>query len=213
MRMTTGLLTMGLLWALAAGPASVSAQPDRDDEPGMEDEGGPEGGPEEMEGRMPPQGPMGRRGGGRMGMGREGGPGGRMGMGRGPEGGPDGEGGGMGPGFRDRARGRMREMAEDPEVRKVMQAREETRITVKKLMKTYRGEKDAKKKEEIKAELKKALDSAFDADLAAQGLRIKKMEEELGKLKERIGKRKGMKQKIIDKKLGELSGDEEGWEW
>ncbi|HBL15931.1 MAG TPA: hypothetical protein DD417_04005 [Elusimicrobia bacterium] len=122
---------------------------------------------------------------------------------RGPEGG----------GFRDRARGRMREMAEDPEVRKVMQAREETRMTVKKLMKGYRGEKDAKKKEEIKGELKQALDRAFDADLAAQGLRIKKMEEELGKLKERIGKRKGMKQKIIDKKLGELSGDEEGWEW
>ena len=44
-------------------------------------------------------------------------------------------------------------------------------------------------------------------------MRLKKMQEEIEKLKARIEKRRSMKSQLVQKRLGELSGDTETWDW
>ncbi len=50
-------------------------------------------------------------------------------------------------------------------------------------------------------------------ELEPRSARCKKMQEEIEKLKARIEKRRSMKTQLVQKRLGELSGDTETWDW
>ncbi|MEI6424187.1 MAG: hypothetical protein WCP55_18370, partial [Lentisphaerota bacterium] len=63
----------------------------------------------------------------------------------------------------------------------------------------------------IKAELKTKVAELFDLRLKGQEMRIKMMEEELARLKKRVGERKINKAKIVDERLGQLLGEGYGW--
>ncbi|MFC1679191.1 hypothetical protein ACFL2T_03150 [Elusimicrobiota bacterium] len=207
MKMTTWLMAAALALPCALGPRAAYAQPERDGGPEMGPGGdrddlgwGDDFGPEEGRG-------MRKRG---RGQGQRGDMRGQRGRGQGArQGGRQGGRQGMGK----KARGKLREMARDPEVRKVIKAQREGQRKLQKLVKKFRDEKDAKAKASLKTEIKAGLDKQFDADMAVHEMKIKKMEGELTRLKSRITKRRGLKKKIIDRKLGELTEEEEGWEW
>jgi len=81
------------------------------------------------------------------------------------------------------------------------------------LMRRYRETKDDKEKQRLKGELRAALAGEFDAKLAKHEMHLKKMKEEIARLEKRIAKRRSLKKKIVEKRLNEISGDEESWEW
>ena len=103
-------------------------------------------------------------------------------------------------------------VCEDPELRKIfvrgLRSELEVRRSAKKL-------KDAKgeEKDKLKKDMEKALSEQFDAKLEGHQLRLKKMQDEIEKLKARIEKRRSMKAQLVQKRLGELSGDTETWDW
>lgn len=83
---------------------------------------------------------------------------------------------------------------------------------VKKLAETYR-KADGKEKEPLRKELEDALGDVFDSKLAGHEIKLKRMSEELARQRERIAKRKSMKSQIVKKRLAEISGDVENWDW
>lgn len=195
---------LALTWALA--PAAANAQPELDGPQEMDGPPGDDMGWGDDLGPEPGQG-MRRRGRGQRGEMR-----GRRGDMRGGEG-QFGERRRKMRKMRQRARRKMGKIARDPEVRKVIKAQRENKRKLHKLVMRYREEEDSKKKAELKAELKQGLNTQFDADMAVHEMKLKKMEDEIVKLRERIKKRRGLKKKIVEKKLGELTEEEEGWDW
>lgn len=105
------------------------------------------------------------------------------------------------------------QMSRDPDMRQVFLRNMKSEQRVRKASGALRhgqgGDKEA-----LKKELEAALSEQFDAKLAQQELQLKKMETEIGRLKARIDKRRGLKEKIVKKRVGELSGDDaEAWDW
>ncbi|MCX5795154.1 MAG: hypothetical protein NTY77_06665 [Elusimicrobia bacterium] len=68
-------------------------------------------------------------------------------------------------------------------------------------------------KEKLKKDLEKALSEQFDTNLARMEFKLKRMQEEIGELKTRIDKRRSVKDQIVKKRLGELTGEVETWDW
>ena len=87
-----------------------------------------------------------------------------------------------------------------------------TEMKVRRLVKAVRQGQGADK-EKLKSELEAALSEQFDHNLARMEFRLKKMQEEIGGLKSRIDKRRALKSEIVKKRLGEVTGDVEPWEW
>jgi len=77
---------------------------------------------------------------------------------------------------------------------------------------SFRGA-DAKNRAGIRQELRTALGELFDARVAGNETRIQIMQKETVRLKEQLEKRRGMRDKLVDKRLAELTSDEEGWDW
>ncbi|MFA5140612.1 MAG: hypothetical protein WC728_15395 [Elusimicrobiota bacterium] len=114
--------------------------------------------------------------------------------------------------FRNRLR-EMRPMLRDPEFRKSMIGNFKLEMRLRKLTEGYREAKDEKEKARIKDELKTALEEQFDSKLAAQEMRLKRMEQEIGELRKRVEKRRKDKKKLVENRLGVVTGAEEGWDW
>lgn len=106
----------------------------------------------------------------------------------------------------------MRPMLKHPEAREMLARNMKSELMVRKLAHVYR-QGEGKDKEAAKKELRAALAEQFDAKLAAHETRIQHMSKEIERLKEKIQKRKGLKDKLVEKRLNELTGDEESWDW
>lgn len=103
-------------------------------------------------------------------------------------------------------------MRRSPEMKQLFQRNMKSEGKVRKLVEAYRRA-EGREKDSARAELEAALAEQFDAKLAGHELHLKKMQEELAKQKERVAKRKAMKDQIVKKRLAELSGDVEAWDW
>ena len=103
-------------------------------------------------------------------------------------------------------------VCEDPELRKIFVRGLRSELDVRRAAKKL---KDAKgeEKDKLKKDMEKALSEQFDAKLEGHQVRLKKTQEEIEKLKARIEKRRSMKSQLVQKRLGELSGDTETWDW
>jgi len=112
-------------------------------------------------------------------------------------------------GFRHKMR-EMRPMLKHPEARDRFVRNMKGELKVRKLAQAYRQGED---KEAVKKELRAALGEQFDAKLSAHEARISIMQKEIESLKEKIQKRKGLKDKLVEKRLNELTGEEESWDW
>lgn len=84
----------------------------------------------------------------------------------------------------------------------------QVRHLVQALRKTKGQEKD-----KLKKDLEKALSEQFDTRLAGMEFKLKRMQEEIGDLKTRIDKRRALKEQIVKKRVGELTGEVETWDW
>ncbi len=63
----------------------------------------------------------------------------------------------------------------------------------------------------IRAELKVKVSELFDLRLKGQEFRVKRMEKDLAKLKKNIETRKAGKAKIVEERVGQLTGESVGW--
>lgn len=81
------------------------------------------------------------------------------------------------------------------------------------LAEKYRQSKDDKEKEAVKKELRKLLEKIFDLKELDKQEEVKRVEEQLNKLKEKVNKRKSERDKIIDDRLKQLTGEKEEWGW
>lgn len=133
---------------------------------------------------MDDDGPMGRRGGGmrRMFMSKE-----HHGVGRGMKGEPDPA---------------MKEKHE-----KLRAAQEKVRGLKKKLRDAKESEKAA-----LKKDVKAAVGELFDAKLAMEQAMVDKMAEHLKEKKDRLAKRKEAREKLVQEKADELTGDAPSWD-
>ena len=78
------------------------------------------------------------------------------------------------------------------------------------LSRKYEKAADADK-EGIKAELKTKVAELFDLRLAGQGVKVKRLEADLARLKKSIETRKANKDKIVQERVGQLTGENFGW--
>ncbi len=63
----------------------------------------------------------------------------------------------------------------------------------------------------IKTELRAKVSELFDLRLKGQEIRIGRMEKDLAKLKKNLESRKANKAKIVDERLGQMTGEGYGW--
>ena len=80
----------------------------------------------------------------------------------------------------------------------------------KELSMSYGKASDSEKKE-IRGKLGKVLSELFDLKSRGQEIRVKRMEEDLGNLKKKLEKRKANKDKIVQQRLDQLTGEGYGW--
>lgn len=113
--------------------------------------------------------------------------------------------------FRKKLR-RMGPMLKNPETREALKRQFRLEFQVRR-MAAEMGKAEGASKEALKKDLTKVLSEQFDAKLELQVLRLKKMKEDLAQLDGRISKRKAQKDEIVKKRLGELSGEAESWDW
>ncbi|MBI5884254.1 MAG: hypothetical protein HZB91_14255 [Elusimicrobia bacterium] len=113
--------------------------------------------------------------------------------------------------FRKKLR-HMFPMLKNPETREVLKRQFKLEFQVRRLTKEMRAAK-ADAKEPLKKDLAKALAEQFDAKLDLQVKRLQKMKDDISDLEGRISKRKAQKDDIVKKRLAELSGDSEPWDW
>lgn len=99
----------------------------------------------------------------------------------------------------------------DPEIRERFLKHAKALESVRELSAQYRqaAEKD---KPAVKEKLVKAGSELFDADLANKELQLKKMQDDIAKLKEKIAKRRRLKDKIVAKRVEQLTGEDDDWE-
>jgi len=103
-------------------------------------------------------------------------------------------------------------MLKDHEAREMLKRNMKAEFKVRQLVQGAKKAQGAEK-ETLKKDLEKALGEEFDAKLAGHELKLKKMQDEISQLKARIEKRKAVKDKIVQKRLGEMMGDVESWDW
>jgi ParB-like chromosome segregation protein Spo0J len=113
--------------------------------------------------------------------------------------------------FRQKLHG-MAPILRDPEVKAMFVRGAKAEFEVRRLVQAVK-KADAAEKEKLKKELESALNAEFDAKLAGHELKLKKRQEEITNLKSRIEKRRALKDKIVQKRLGEVMGEVESWDW
>lgn len=106
----------------------------------------------------------------------------------------------------------MGKMVRDPDMREVFLKNSGAEAKVQKAAEAARRAEGADK-ERLSKELEAALGEQFDAKLAQQELQVKKMTEEIGKLKGRIEARRAKKPQLVKKRLAEMTGEGDGWDW
>ncbi len=77
----------------------------------------------------------------------------------------------------------------------------------------YRTAKTEVEKQSINKKLMVLLDQLFDEKLRLQKLDVRELESELSSIKRDIERREKNKQKIIERRLAELKGEDEDLEW
>lgn len=82
-----------------------------------------------------------------------------------------------------------------------------------KLAMHYRNSKNAEEKEKISREIRERLEKLFDLRESQKETEIKRMEEELTKLKEKSKTRKDSRDKIINRHQKELQGEDDDMQW
>lgn len=82
-----------------------------------------------------------------------------------------------------------------------------------KLSQHYRAAKSSEEKEKIKKEISERLEKLFDLRELQRAADIKRMEEELAKLKEKAKTRKDNRAKIIERHQKDLLGEEDDMKW
>jgi hypothetical protein len=80
----------------------------------------------------------------------------------------------------------------------------------KELSLKYNKASDSEKKS-IRERLKVVLSDLFDLRSKGQEMRVKHMEDEIGRLKKNLEKRKASKAKIVEQRLEQLTGEGYGW--
>lgn len=80
----------------------------------------------------------------------------------------------------------------------------------KELSLSYNQASESEKKS-IKSSLKKVLSELFDLKTKGQAMRVKHMGDELKRLEKRLDKRKANKDKIVQQRLDQLTGEGFGW--
>lgn len=103
-------------------------------------------------------------------------------------------------------------MVRNPDMREVFLKTTAAEAKVHKAAEALRGAEGADK-ERLSKELEAALGEQFDAKLAQQELQLKKMSEEIGKLKGRIEARRAKKAQMVKKRLADMTGEGDGWDW
>ena len=78
----------------------------------------------------------------------------------------------------------------------------------------YRGTKDQGKRQQIKAELRAAVEEAFDARVKERLQRLERMEQEIQRIRQEIEARQGNREEICKRRVDELTQDPEyRWDW
>ncbi|TBR17562.1 hypothetical protein EPO15_16635 [bacterium] len=103
-------------------------------------------------------------------------------------------------------------MVRTPDMREVFVKNFSADQKVRKAMEGVRRA-EGTEKERLSKDLEAALGEQFEAKLAKQELQVKKMTEELGKLKTRIEQRRAKKAELVKRRLAEMTGEGEGWDW
>ena len=109
------------------------------------------------------------------------------------------------------------------EIRQVMQQRFKGRRTgtgapaeqkCVELSGVYRRTKDEQKRQQIKAELRTAVEEAFDARVEERLKRLERMEQEIQRIRREIEARQGNRDEICTQRVGELTQDPQyRWDW
>lgn len=110
---------------------------------------------------------------------------------------------------------RMRDishMYQNPEIRDHWVKRSKAQKRVHDLAREYRHAKDSEKGA-AKEKLRLALAELFDLNLAQKELHLRKMQEQIAQLKEKIAKRKADKDKLVKRRLERMTGAEEEEDW
>ncbi|MEK7467470.1 MAG: hypothetical protein AAB074_08655 [Planctomycetota bacterium] len=95
--------------------------------------------------------------------------------------------------------------------RRVEQRKLDYRAT--ELAEKVRGAGENQEMKAEREELKEVLGKLFDLREADRELELKRLQEELERLKDTMQKRRDAKEKIIEKRMAELLGEEDGLEW
>jgi len=103
--------------------------------------------------------------------------------------------------------------ARDPEIKERFIRNIKSGFRLHRLAEKARKAESEKEKAELKPKLTEALEEMFEAHLAAQELQVARMQKELARVKGRIDKRRKEKAAIVEKKLEELTGESESFEW
>lgn len=106
----------------------------------------------------------------------------------------------------------LAKMVRNPEIRDVFLKNMAADMKVRKLAEALRRA-EGPEKERVKKELEAVLDEQFDVKLAQHELQIKKMQEEIVKLRARIESRRAKKAEMVKKRLTEMMGEGDGWDW
>lgn len=108
--------------------------------------------------------------------------------------------------------GELSRMVRNPDMREVFLKTSAAEAKVQKAAEAARRA-DGAEKDRLVKELEAALGEQFDAKLAQQELQVKKMTEEIGKLKARIEARRAKKASMVKKRLADMTGEGDGWDW
>lgn len=131
----------------------------------------------------------------------------------GPDGAPGSRPGGAGGGDHRGSWGPWGRRGPEPDLVEKMQKAEEIDGKIWPLVLKVRGAKSAKDKEAAKADLRKAVAALFDAKLAIAEEAIKSHEKRAAELRSRVAKRKARREEMIDRKLSEAVGEDDGEDW
>ena len=169
-------------------------------EGGPRDDGGPRPQPGFRNEGGPPRGEF--RGPGSTGPGVPMGHGGQAGPGMMHGGGPRGHGGPFGHDLQ-----RMKD--EDPEMHALLQGDQDLERETYDLSSRYRQTKKSEDREKLKTELQTAVEKHFQIRQQRRELELKRLEEQLQRMKDSVAKRLAEKGPIIELRVKELIGDNE----
>lgn len=109
---------------------------------------------------------------------------------------------------------RLDELKEiEPEIYEIEEGCFKLEVRVRELAENYKETEDKNKKEEIKKDISGLVNELFDLREKRDKLKIKKLEEELSKMKEITAKRNKNKEEIIKRHIEELLLGEEYIRW